>query len=92
MFWNVILAFFAAVGALFLIWLIAGAFLPRCAQCSVAVSCLPGEEWKLLRRYRWLRELGLVRCKLILLDSTLSAEAQDEIMRHYPYVKFSESP
>lgn len=87
MIWYVIIGFFAAVGVLALVWLFAGLFLPT-GKRMVAVYCPRGTEISLLRRYRWLRELGLVRCTIVLLDSPLSEEAQNNLAQHFPGVSF----
>ena len=88
MFWNIWIGFLAAVGALLLLWLLWGAVVPMAAFREVAVSCTLGGEYDLLRRYRWLRELGLCRCRLCLLDSQLPPEAQKQILEKYPGVRF----
>lgn len=89
MFWYVLIGFFAGVGVLFLAWLLFGCLLPVGGKCTLAVFCQPGKELAMVRRYRWLRDLGLLRGKLILLDSTLPPGIQAEIAQHYPGVTFS---
>lgn len=88
MFWYVLIGFFAAVGFLCLLWLIFGAFLPAAAPAEVAVLCRRGREQAILRRYRWLRDLGLTRCRLIMLNSQLPQAQQRALTEHFPGVKF----
>lgn len=88
MFFYVIMGFFAAVGLLSILWLIAGAFLPGAKVKTVTLFCPNGQEFALLRRYRWLRELGLVRCRLVLLESSLTPEIQAELTELFPGVSF----
>ena len=88
MFWNVWIGLFAAVGALFFLWLLRGLFLPAAEAKEVAVYCAAGGEISLLRRYRWMRELGLSRCRLCLVGSKLSDEIQKQIREEMPGVRF----
>ena len=89
MFFYVMIGFFAGTGVLCLLWLGAGAFLPWCEKEQIAIFCPVGRERSLLRRYRWLRELGFVRCRLVLLNSKLSVQQQEELMLHFPGVSFA---
>lgn len=88
MIWYVLFGFFAAVGVLFLLWLILGAFLPGRSPCIVAVRCHSECEKALLRRYRWLRELGLICYPIVLVGSEIPIDEQLEIMSHYSGVSF----
>lgn len=92
MFWYILFGFFAAIGALFLLWLFAGSFLPHCQRCRVLISCPEGEELRVIRRFRWLRDLGFVCCRLVLLDTQLPEEARTEMISHYPFVDFLDTP
>lgn len=89
MIWYVIFGFFAAVGVLFLLWLMIGAFLPAGCECVLAVCCRPGSERAVTRRYRWLRELGILHGSLIILNSDLPLHKQEEFTQHYPGVRFT---
>ena len=91
MLWYVMIGFFAAVGALALLWLWIGLILSPFHREEVGIVCPPGREAALLRRYRWLRELGLVRCSIVLLDSPLPAHSRTELTQHYPGVTFAAS-
>ncbi len=89
MIWYVIFGVFAAFGALCALWVFFGVFLPGSRGCTAVVLCKPGQEEAVLRRYHWLRELGLARCRLILLDSHLPPEKQQFIMEKYRGVEFT---
>lgn len=84
----VIMGVFAAVGVLFLLWLLLGACLTGCRRTTVAIYCREQDLLALLRRYRWLRELGLVHTSLVILDSALCREARQSITQTYPGVTF----
>ena len=84
----VIGGFFAAVGLLFLLWLLRGLFLPGLKQENVALLPPPGRERSILRRYRWMRDLGLVGFRITLLQSALPPAEQRELMEHFPGVRF----
>lgn len=88
MIWYVMIGVFAAFGVLCALWVLLGVFLPGSRGCAAAVLCPPEQEEILLRRYLWLRELGLTRCRLILLDSHLPEEKQQRIMEKYRDVEF----
>ena len=88
MFWYVIVGFLASVGMLTLLWLLAGFFLPGSGAGKVALHCPAGKEYVLLRRYRWLREMGWVRFEVIILDSLLPQEAQTALVQRFPGVFF----
>ena len=61
----ILLGLLAAIGALSVLWVFFGILLP--GGKGGAVVCLGWPEEALLGRYRWLRELGLVRCPLIVI-------------------------
>lgn len=88
MFLYVIIGFFAAVGFLFLLWLLYGACVPKNSAEVVTVLCQSGRERQLLRRYRWLRDLGLIRSPIVLVGSDLSAQEQSELVQNFPGVSF----
>ncbi len=85
MLWYVCMGVLAAFGLLCAIWVILGLFLPRAG--TVAILC-DGTEKTLVRRYFWLRELGLIRCRLILLDSRLPAAFRQQIMEKCKDIEF----
>ena len=88
MLWYVIIGFFAAVGLLFFLWLGRGLFLTGPTRETVAWICPCGKETVLLRRYRWMRDLGLTRCRIVLIGSDLPVEEQRKIMESFPGVRF----
>ncbi len=89
MIWFVLVGFLAAVGFLTILWLCAGFFVPTCRRGTVGIHCPQGAETALLRRYCWLRDLGFVRCRIVLLDSALSPQEQKALTEHYPGVAFA---
>ena len=54
----------AAFGLLSALWCLFGWLLPRGSGVMV---CAP-EEQAFIRRYQWLREMGLIRCPLLIVD------------------------
>ena len=78
----------AAVGGLFLLWLLIGCFLPKKRQGSVAVSCQAEDLYVVLRRYRWMRELGLTRFTLVIIPMGISQEQVQGVQENYPGVTF----
>ena len=67
----IIIGMLAAFGLLSALWAIAGLWLPRQPGAAVVVfSTGDHREESTLRRYRWLKSLGLVSCPLILVDGT----------------------
>lgn len=89
MFWYVLFGFFAAFGVLCALWALFGQFLPASGRCEVAVRCQKRKEIPILRRFCWLREMGLLGCDLTVLDSELNPVQQHYIRQRYPYIHFS---
>jgi len=72
--WYCILGALAAFGLLCGVWVVFGWLLS--GGTGGAVVCLPcgnGQEALFLRRCRWLRELGLLRCPVLLVDTAGTA-------------------
>ena len=88
MFWYVFFGAFAAFGVLSALWVIGGVFLPGGCRCSTAVICPAKAEIAVIRRFCWLREMGLTRARLTILDSGLNAAQRRFIRRRYPYIHF----
>lgn len=88
MFWYVLFGFLAAFGLLCAIWVLFGLILPVKVKCDVAVVCREGSEIAVIRRFCRLRELGLTRSNLTVLDSKLSVRQQLVIQKRYPYIRF----
>lgn len=71
----IILTVLAAFGVLSALWALFGFLLP--GQRGPVMVCLcrsGGKEEAVIRRYRWLRDLGLLHCPLILVDGGLTEE------------------
>lgn len=72
--WIVIGAL-AAFGGLCVLWVLFGFLLPgQRGAVTVCLCCGNGAEEALIRRYHWMRDVGLVHCPLVLLDGGLSEE------------------
>ena len=68
-------AFFAAVGLLSVLWCLFGWMLPACREGILIYRGVPG-QWGFVPLYLWLRNLGLVRCPMLVV-----AEALEERQR-----------
>lgn len=71
----IVLAVLAAFGALCVIWALFGFLLP--GQRGAALVCVcrgSAREEQLIRHYGWLRDLGLLRAPLLLIDGGLTEE------------------
>lgn len=78
----IVLAVLAAFGALCVIWALFGFLLP--GQRGAAVVCIcrgDAREEQLIRHYGWLRDLGLVRAPLLLLDGGLTEEERARLLK-----------
>lgn len=78
----IVLGTLAAFGALCALWALFGFLLP--GQQGAAAVCLcksGGAEEPIIRRYRWLRGMGLVRCPLLLVDCGLTEEERSLLLR-----------
>ncbi len=84
----VILAFLAAFGALCALWVLLGGWLTGCRGGKLIVCCARGTEVAVLRRYRWLRGMGLVRARLMMLDNGLPPLLRQELERRNPEIEF----
>ncbi len=67
MVWWVILGTLAAFGALSILWVLFGHFLP--GRKGMVAVYLGADVRTAVRRHRWLRDLGLVRSALIVVDT-----------------------
>ena len=85
---HVLLGFLAAFGALCALWTLFGLLLPGRVRCQTAVRCPKGMEIAVIRRFCCLRELGLTRADLTVLDSGLNRRQQHYIQARYPYIQF----
>ncbi len=84
----VILGVFAAFGVLCALWALWGLILPGARGGVLLCLCRDRQEEAVLRRYFWLRDLGLLRCCLVLVDSELPPQRQQQICSRCPQVYF----
>lgn len=78
----VIVSVLAAFGALCALWAVFGFLLP--GQQGAVTVCLchgGGQEEHLIRRHRWLRDMGLIHSPLVLLDGGLTEEERVRLTR-----------
>ena len=68
----VILGTLAAMGLMSLIWVFAGALIPGAKGGIVVCPQWPGESF--LWRYRWLRDIGLLQCPVIVVTENTDGE------------------
>lgn len=71
----------AACGVLSILWAAFGFLLP--GQRGVVMVCLDGrgKEEAVIRRYSWLRGLGLVRGPLVIIDRGISEQERERLLR-----------
>lgn len=74
----IVLCVLAAFGVLSVLWVLFGFLLPG-QQGTVMVHLCRGREEAAIRRYRWLRDVGLLHSKLILVDSVLNGEERERL-------------
>lgn len=79
----IILAVLAAFGALSIIWVLFGFLLPGQRGTAMVYLCREdGIEEQILRHYGWLRDLGLVRCPLLLIDCGMTDEERTRLLKN----------
>jgi len=88
MMWYVLLGMLAAFGLICLLWTVFGLLLPGSRRCTLVLLCDPKEEAALLRRLLWLREMGLLRCGILLSGREFSLQQRRHIQRKYLSVEF----
>lgn len=76
MLWFVIIGFFGAFGVLCALWILLGSWLTKDGGSRVIIYPAPGHEMVAVRRFLWLRNLGLVREEVMFVSSAPS-QAQD---------------
>lgn len=84
----VLLGLLAAFGLFCMIWVLFGFLLPGSRRCSVILLCSPKDEAAMLCRLVWLREIGLLRCKMLLGGRGIPAHQRAQIRKKYPFVEF----
>ena len=79
---NVLIGALAAFGLLSAVWAAGGWLLPGGRDGMAVCFCLPGlKQLSTVRRWHWLREVGLLRCPVILVDCGLSEKEKKELAR-----------
>lgn len=84
----VLLGLLAAFGLFCMIWVLFGLLLPGSRRCTVILLCSPKDEAALLSRLLWLRETGLLRCKMLLSGRGIPDRQRAQIKKKYPIVEF----
>lgn len=86
----ILLGVLASFGLLCMAWTLFGCLLSCGKGGALVCLCRDGtRELALVQRYSFLRAIGLIRCPMLLLGSSLSAREQALISRKYPGVEFS---
>jgi hypothetical protein len=84
----IVLVALAAFGGLSVLWALFGFLLPE--QRGTAMAYLwrnHGEGEQALRHYGWLRDLGLLRCPLLLIDCGMTEDERARLLRHRPDIE-----
>ena len=69
-----ILSILAAFGVLSVLWVFLGWLLPGQKGVTAVYVCRGEEIEALLRRYRWLRDVGILRGRLVLVDEGMTEQ------------------
>ena len=78
----ILVGMLAAFGALCALWVLFGFLLPvQHGTVTVCLCCGQGQEEHLIRRHRWLRDMGLTHSPLILLDGGLTEQERERLTR-----------
>lgn len=77
MIWYVLIGLFAAYGLFVSLWILFGAWLTGYQGGTVVVHCPEGQVEKVVRRYRFFRQLGLVRSRLVLVTEQAQSVQED---------------
>lgn len=84
----IVLAVLAAFGVLSMLWALLGFLLP--GQRGTAMVYLwhdHGEGEQALRHYGWLRDLGLLRCPMLVIDCGMTEEERTRLLKNRPGVE-----
>ena len=84
----VLLGLLAAFGLFCVLWVIFGFLLPGSRRCTVILLCNPSDEAAMLSRLLWLREMSLLRCKVLLSGRGIAARQRAQIRKKYHFVEF----
>lgn len=78
----------AAFGAVCVLWALAGWIMSDKQSGTVVIRCRPGNpELGCVRRFVCLRELGLIRCTILLVDCGLTEQDRKELAPMEQYVE-----
>ena len=78
----ILLTVLAAFGALCVLWALFGFLLPGQRGAALVCVCRPGnQEEAIIRHYGWLRDLGLLRAPLLLIDGGLTEEERARLLK-----------
>ena len=87
--WLIILGTLAALGLLSVLWAATGWLLLGEDGGLIVCLCCPGHHADgAIRRYHWLKELGLVKGPLLVLFSNYSPQEQEIMEKKYPGIEF----
>lgn len=78
----IVLIVLAAIGVLSILWAMLGFLLP--GQRGAVLVCMyhgNGKEEALIRRYRWLRDVGLIRSPLVLVAETPQETETERLLK-----------
>ena len=78
-----ILSVLAAFGVLCVLWTFLGFLLPGQKGTFMVYPCRGENLDALIRRYRWLRDLGLIRCPLLLVDQGMTEQQREALEGKY---------
>jgi hypothetical protein len=77
----ILLSVLAAFGVLCVIWALFGFLLPGQRGTVLVCLCHPGNrEEAIIRHYGWLRDLGLLKAPLVLIDGGLTEEERARLL------------
>lgn len=83
----IVLCVLAAFGALSVLWVLFGFLLPG-QRGTVTVHLCQGREEAAVRRHRWLRDMGFLHSRLILVDSGMTEQEMIALCGHDRDVEF----
>lgn len=89
----IILSVLASFGALSAAWALFGGLLPGGKGGAAVVLCRAGDRPEAtLRRYRWLRDLGLIRYPLLIVDGGMEPKERARLERDTEICSLEELP
>lgn len=85
----ILLSVLSAFGVLCVIWALFGFLLPAQRGAVLICLCRPGSgEEVIIRHYGWLRDLGLLKAPLLLIDGGLTEEERTRLLKCRQGVEF----